>query len=43
MHEIDGMDMLGYLRIRAWKASREKTKREPVRRFIDEAWPSLRP
>ena len=43
MHEINGMDMLGYLRIRAWRASREKIKREPVRRFIDEAWPSLRP
>jgi len=43
MQEIDQMDMVGYLKIRAWKAGREKEKKAPVRRFIDEAWPTLSP
>jgi len=43
MQDIDGMDMLGYLKVRAWKAGREKAKKAPVRKFIDEAWPTLRP
>jgi len=43
MRDIDEMDMLGYLGIRAWSARREKKKKEPVRRHIDEVWPSLKP
>ncbi len=43
MQEINNMDMVGYLKLRAWKASRERTKKDPVRRFIDEAWPNMHP
>lgn len=42
MAEIDSMDMLGFLRIRAWHASREKKKKEPMYRYIDEVWPDLK-
>lgn len=38
MHEIDGMDMLGYLKIRAWEAKKDKKKNEPKRMYIDEVW-----
>ncbi len=44
MNEIDDMDMLGFLRIRAWNARR---KQPPVlsgeKKHIDEVWPGLRP
>ena len=40
--EIDRMDMLGFLRIRAWSAKRECQKKEPRRAFIDEVWPDLK-
>ena len=40
MHEIDGMDMLGYLKVRAWDSNKKKKKAEPKRRFIDEIWPT---
>lgn len=43
MQEIDNMDMIGYLRVRAWKAGREKEKKASVRRFIDEVLPTLSP
>lgn len=43
MSEIDSMDMLGFLKVRAWRASREKQKREPQQRYIDEVWPDMRP
>ena len=39
--EIDRMDMLGFLRIRAWKARHDKKKAEPRRAFIDEVWPTV--
>ena len=42
MKEIDEMDMLGFLRIRAWSAKRECKKKEPRRVFIDEVWPDLK-
>ena len=42
MAEIDGMDMLGFLRIRAWKAGQEKKKKEPKPAYIDEVWPNLK-
>ena len=41
--EIDRMDMLGFLRIRAWSAKRDCKKKEPRRVFIDEVWPELNP
>ena len=38
-HEIDQMDMIGFLRIRAWSARREQKKKKLKRAFIDEVWP----
>ena len=43
MQEIDGMDMLGFLHIRAWNAKREQKKKEPRRAYIDEVWGNLKP
>ena len=43
MKEIDEMDMLGFLRLRAWDATREQEKKKPRQRFIDEVWPGLKP
>ena len=43
MADIDGMDMLGYLKVRAWKAKREHEKKQPVRRYIDEVWGNMQP
>ena len=43
MADIDGMDMLGYLEMRAWKAQRDQEKKAPVRRYIDEVWGSMKP
>lgn len=40
MTEIDQTDLLGFLHIRAWNARREKKKKEPKHRFIDEVWPT---
>lgn len=42
MHEIDEMDMLGFLKLRAWNARKEKEKKAPRRAFIDEVWPDLK-
>ena len=42
MTEIDGMDMLGFLRLRAWDAQREKKKSRPKPAYIDEVWPDLK-
>ena len=41
MKEIDEMDMLGFLRLRAWDARREQEKKKPRQRFIDEVWPGV--
>ena len=38
MDEIDRMDMPGFFRVRAWKASREAKQKGPRRRYIDEVW-----
>ena len=38
MREIDEMDMVGFLKVRAWEARREKKKAEPKRTYIDEVW-----
>lgn len=43
MSEIDSMDMLGFLGVRAWNACKEKEKKEPRRAFIDEVWGNLTP
>ena len=43
MKEIDEMDMLGFLRLRAWDAIREQEKKKPRQRFIDEVWPGVKP
>ena len=37
------MDMLGFLRLRAWDATREQEKKKPRQRFIDEVWPGVKP
>ena len=38
MREIDEMDMIGFLKIRAWEAREAKKASEPKRKFIDEVW-----
>jgi len=43
MKDIDEMDMLGYFRLRAWKAQREKEKKSPRHRYIDEVWSNMKP
>ena len=43
MQEIDGMDMLGFLKIRAWDARKEKEKKKAKPSYIDQVWPSLTP
>ena len=43
MKEIDEMDMLGFLRLRAWDAQREKIKNTPRPAYIDQVWTSLKP
>ena len=45
MRDIDEMDMLGYLEIRAWNAQKNNAKPDdaPQGRFIDEVWPGLCP
>lgn len=43
MKEIDEMDMLGFLRVRAWNASREKAKTIPRPKYIDEVWENVKP
>ncbi len=43
MKEIDEMDMLGFLKVRAWNAQREHKKKAPRRRYIDEVWPGMKP
>ena len=43
MQEIDGMDMPGFLRLRAWSITRKAEKKKPRLRFIDEVWPRMKP
>ena len=43
MSEIDSMDMLGFLRVRAWSARKEKKKKQPRHVYIDQVWQSLKP
>jgi len=41
MKEIDEMDMLGFLQVRAWDAQRDHCSQEPKAAFIDQVWPSM--
>ena len=43
MDEIDRMDMHGFFRVRAWKANHERERKAPRPRYIDEAWPNMKP
>ncbi|MEA5016940.1 MAG: hypothetical protein VB099_20525 [Candidatus Limiplasma sp.] len=43
MNEIDTMDILGFLRIRAWDARREKARLMPRKAYIDEVWTGRKP
>ena len=43
MADIDGMDMLGYLKVRVWKAKRDQEKKQSVHRYIDEVWGNMKP
>ena len=43
MREIDEMDILGFLRVRAWNAGKKAEKKKPQRSTIDKVWPELRP
>ena len=43
MREIDEMDMLGFLRVRAWNLNRQKEQKAPKQRYIDEVWENLKP
>jgi len=43
MKEIDEMDMLGFLRLRAWDAQREKSKSESKPAYIDQVWGNVKP
>lgn len=42
MREIDEMDMLGFLRIRAWNTKKEQEEKEPKPAYIDEVWAQLK-
>ena len=43
MNEIDSMDMLGCLHLRAWNAKKTKDKEKPKQSTIDQVWPGLKP
>ena len=43
MRDIDEMDMLGFLRVRAWDVRQEKNKNTPRPAYIDQVWMSLKP
>ena len=42
MREIDEMDFIGFLKLRAWDAGREKKRKDPKRAYIDQVWPQLK-
>ena len=43
MREIDEMELLGFLRVRAWNAKKKQEKEKPRRTTIDTVWPGLKP
>lgn len=42
MSEIDDMDMLGFLQVRAWDARKEAEKKAPKASYIDQVWPNIK-
>lgn len=42
MTDIDQMDMVGFLRIRAWEAQKKVQKKQPKPSYIDQVWPNLK-
>lgn len=42
MAEIDEMDMVGFLRVRAWEARQTARRKEPKPAYIDQVWPNLK-
>ena len=42
MKDIDDMDFLGFLKIRAWKANKDSDDKKPRKAYIDEVWPDLK-
>lgn len=42
MSEIDNMDMVGFLRIRAWDARQTAIREQPKPAYIDQVWPNLK-
>ena len=43
MNEIDSMDMLGFLKIRAFNAKKQQKKKTKKPDYIDTVWPGLKP
>ena len=43
MAEIDQTDLLGFLRVRAWNARKQKKQAEPKPGYIDAVWPGVKP
>lgn len=44
MNDIDNMDMLGFLTVRAWSANHKKKKApRPKKAYIDQVWPGSKP
>jgi hypothetical protein len=42
MRDIDEMDMIGYIKVRAWNARRNREKMTvPKKAFIDTVWPGM--
>ena len=42
MQDIDEMDILGFLRVRAWNVARKRAQKAPQHRYIDEVWPDMK-
>ena len=42
MSDIDEMDMVGFLSIRAWEARHKARKKQPKAAYIDQVWPNLK-
>lgn len=40
MRDIDEMDFLGFLRVRAWQAAHDAKQKAPRQAYIDEVWPT---
>lgn len=38
LHEIDDVDICGYLKVRAWKARREHEDKKTPKVYIDQIW-----